>query len=100
MLPLSGDLVMEKKHRYLITVITILTLIHMVFCTFYPRIYGYFNTQDLLPSFLTVLLVIRVLFFAGVAFCGFLAIKDRSNKVLPFYLILFFFNLIIPAIFR
>lgn len=100
MLPLTGNLIMDKKHRYLITVITILTFVHMVFCTFYPRIYGYFNTQDLLPTFLTVLLVIRIAFFAGIAFCGFLALRDRSNKILPFYLVLFFFNLIIPAIFR
>ena len=91
---------MEKKHRYLITIITVLTFVHMVFCTFYPTLTAYFNTHGQLRGFLTVVQLTRALFLTGTAFGGFLAVKDRAKKIVPFYLILFLFNLIIPFIFR
>lgn len=91
---------MEKKHRYLITIITVLTFVHMAFCTFYPTLSAYFNTHDHLRSFLTAVQLIRAVFLTGIAFSGFIAIKDRAKKIVPFYLVLFLFNLVIPFIFR
>ncbi|MEG2944582.1 MAG: hypothetical protein RR813_06955 [Enterococcus sp.] len=91
---------MTKKHRLLIALITVLTLFHMVFCAFYSRLYGYFNLHDNLQSFLTTILIIRGILLGGIAFAGFISLKDESRKTTPFYLIFFLFNLIIPFVFN
>ena len=91
---------MTKKHRLLIAAIAILTLLHMVFCAFYSRLYGYFNLQDNLRLFLLATLIFRGIFLAVIAISGFIILNDKASKVTPFYLIFFLFNLIIPFVFN
>lgn len=90
---------MSKRHRNLIALIAILTFLRMVFASFYPMIYGYFNTQDLLSPFLTIAQIARLLMYLLIFGCGIWAIKDKANRAIPFYLLLFFFNLITPFVF-
>ena len=90
---------MTKKHRLLIAAIAVLTLFHMIFCAFYGRLYGYFNLEGQLQSFLTTTAIIRGLLLIGIAISGLISLKDKASKTTPFYLIFFLFNLIIPFIF-
>ncbi len=91
---------MPKKHRNMIAIITVLTFIHMVFCAMYQWIYAYFNTNNQLSTLLLVLWIFRIIFYVGVALAGYVAIKDGERKTVPLYLLLFFFNLVIPYIFK
>ncbi|WP_368259519.1 hypothetical protein [Enterococcus sp. 2201sp1_2201st1_C11_2201SCRN_220225] len=96
--PILGT-AMPKRHRNLIALVTVLTFIRMVFASFYPFIYAYFNTQDLLSPFLLILQILRLLLYLLIFGCGLRAIADKANRALPFYLLLFFFNLITPFVF-
>ncbi|MFV0557479.1 MAG: hypothetical protein ACK5MW_02420 [Enterococcus sp.] len=91
---------MNKKHRTLIILITVLTVIHTIFCAYYPWLYGYFNLQDHLAPFLEAVFFSRSAFVCLIAISGFLSIRDKMNRALPFYLIFFLFNLLLPNLFN
>lgn len=91
---------MTKKHRNLIFIVGGLTVIHLLFCIFYQRIYGYFNLKDQLGPFLTFTTLFRGILLGLTALLGWLAVNDKTKRALPIYLLLFLFNLILPHLFQ
>lgn len=80
--------------------IAFLSLAHLIFSYFYIRMYGYFNLHGHLNSFMTAAWILRFIIDVYIVICGFFAIREERYKVLPFYLLFFLFNLILPFIFH
>ncbi|EOH92308.1 hypothetical protein ACTNBL_04925 [Enterococcus villorum] len=91
---------MQKKHFYFTISIALLSLLHLLFSYFYVRMYGYFNLHGNLNSFILISQVFRLALDAYIVLCGFLAIREDKQKLLPFYLLFFLFNLILPFLFH
>lgn len=91
---------MKKKHLYFAISIAILSLVHLLFSYFYVRMYGYFNLHRNLNSFLLVSQILRFVLDAYIIVCSFFAIREEKQKILPFYLLFFLFNLILPFLFH
>ncbi|MGX7163714.1 hypothetical protein [Enterococcus massiliensis] len=91
---------MTKKHRNFLIGILIFSILHLIFCTFYQRLYGYFNLHQGVQGFVTLTQILRVLFLGAIGIGGFLSLREQVKKAIPFYLAFFLFNLILPFIFR
>ncbi|EGP5616910.1 hypothetical protein DUC44_001611 [Enterococcus faecium] len=91
---------MQKKHLFFTLSIAFLSLAHLIFSYFYIRMYGYFNLHGHLNSFMTAAWILRFIIDVYIVICGFFAIHEERYKVLPFYLLFFLFNLILPFIFH
>ncbi|EGP4991129.1 hypothetical protein VD172_001665 [Enterococcus faecium] len=91
---------MQKKHLFFTLSIAFLSLAHLIFSYFYIRMYGYFNLHGHLNSFMTAAWILRFIIDVYIVICGFFVIREERYKVLPFYLLFFLFNLILPFIFH
>lgn len=91
---------MNRKHRTLITIVAIVTTIYMVYSAFYMRALGYANITGHLNSFLLWDNIARWTILSFVGICGLVAIRDQMKKTVPFYLVFFMMNLVIPTFFR
>ena len=91
---------MQKKHFYFTISIALRSVLHLLFSYFYVRMYGYFNLHGNLNSFILISQVFRLALDAYIVLCGFLAIREDKQKLLPFYLLFFLFNLILPFLFH
>ncbi|MDA9461107.1 hypothetical protein B835_994 [Enterococcus mundtii 3F] len=91
---------MTKKHKLLLISIALFSLIHLLFSFYYLHLYGYFNLHGQLNTFLLLTLILRVVFAGYIVLCGFLAIREEKQKLLPFYLLFFLFNLLLPFLFQ
>lgn len=91
---------MNRKHRILIMVVAIVTTSYMVYSAFYLRTLGYANITGHLNSFLFWDQVARWGILAFVGASGLIAVRDQMKKAVPFYLIFFMMNLVIPTFFR
>ena len=91
---------MKKKHLYFTISIAILSLVHLLFSYFYVRMYGYFNLHVYFNSFVLVSQLLRFVLDAYIIVCSFFAIREEKQKILPFYLLFFLFNLILPFLFH
>ncbi|MGM9902860.1 hypothetical protein A5844_001528 [Enterococcus sp. 10A9_DIV0425] len=91
---------MSKKHKLFMISIAILSVIHLLFSYYYLHLYGHFNLQGNLNSFLLISFILRLLLDLYIVTCGFLAIREDKQKVLPFYLLFFLFNLVLPFLFH
>ncbi len=93
-------MLMQKKHLFFTISIALLSLLHLLFSYFYVRMYGYFNLTGSLSSFLLAARLFRFAIDAYIIICGFYAIREERLKILPFYLLFFLFNLILPFLFH
>ncbi|MGG5312040.1 MULTISPECIES: hypothetical protein [unclassified Enterococcus] len=91
---------MTKKHKSFIISITLLSLVHLLFSFYYLRLYGYFNLHGQLNTFLLLSMILRVVLAVYIVVCGFFAIREEKQKLLPFYLLFFLFNLLLPFLFQ
>ncbi len=91
---------MKKKHLYFTISIALLSLVHLLFSFFYVRIYGYFNLHGDLSSFVLVSQLFRFALDAYIVVFGFFALREGKQKMVPFYLLFFLFNLILPFLFH
>ncbi|WP_237558939.1 hypothetical protein [Enterococcus mundtii] len=91
---------MTKKHKRMIISIALLSLIHLLFSFYYLHLYGYFNLHGQLNTFLLLTLILRVILAGYIILCGFFAIREEKQKLLPFYLLFFLFNLLLPFLFQ
>lgn len=91
---------MKKKHFYFTISIVFLSLVHLLFSYFYVRMYGYFNLYGSLNSFVLVSQIFRFVLDTYIIVCSFFAIREEKQKLLPFYLLFFLFNLILPFLFH
>jgi hypothetical protein len=82
---------MNTKERSLLLFFIILTAIHVLFCNFYPPIYGYMNIHGHL--------LIRVAILLAIIGLGFTQLQQKNKKGMLTYLALFFFNLILMFLF-
>ncbi|WP_333777817.1 hypothetical protein [Enterococcus thailandicus] len=91
---------MQKKHTIFMISIAVLTIAHLFFSYFYIRMYGYFNLNGNLNSFLLVSNLFRIVFDLFIIICGFFALREEKMKFLSFYLLFFLINLVLPFIFH
>ncbi|WP_347401447.1 hypothetical protein [Enterococcus sp. DIV0660C] len=91
---------MQKKHTIFMISIAVLTIVHLIFSYFYIRMYGYFNLNGNLSSFLLVSNLFRIALDLFIIICGFLALREEKMKFLPFYLLFFLVNLVFPFLFH
>ncbi len=89
-----------RRNIFFTLSIAFLSLAHLIFSYFYIRMYGYFNLHGHLNSFMTVAWLLRFVIDAYIVICGFFAVREERYKVLPFYLLFFLFNLVLPFIFH
>lgn len=90
---------MLKHQRSFLSFILLLTIGHIIFCAFYQRIYGYFNLQNQLITFVSIVSIIRLLLLASIAGAGYLALRHSKTAVI-FCSLLFLFNLVLPYLFN
>jgi hypothetical protein len=90
---------MNTKDRSLLLFFIILTAIHVLFCNFYPPIYGYMNIHGHLLLFLMLTKLIRVAILLAIIGLGFTQLQQKNKKGMLTYLALFFFNLILMFLF-
>lgn len=88
---------MSKKQKILAVSFLIVTGIHLLFCNFYPQIYGWVNLRDFVSPFLVLTKLFRLILLAVLAALGFKNIA-KNRKLLIYYLTLFFFNLVLFVI--
>ncbi|MBR8698807.1 hypothetical protein I8F93_15615 [Enterococcus gallinarum] len=87
-----------KKQQQRFMILAVLTIIHLIFSSFYLYFYGYFNGQNLASFFVVITSLLRYGFLLWIAVWGYLAMK-HTQKAAFFYLALFFINLIFPYFF-
>jgi hypothetical protein len=91
---------MGKKHLFFMISIAFFSLLHLIFSYYYMRLYGYFNLQGTLSGFVMGSQFLRLILNAYIVICGFLALRENKKRLLPFYLLFFLFNLILPFLFQ
>ncbi|MEY8445877.1 hypothetical protein [Enterococcus ratti] len=91
---------MQKKYLYFTISMAFLSFLHLLFSYFYMRMYGYFNLHGNLNSFIWTSKLLRFALDVYIILCGFFAIREEKQKILPFYLLFFLFNLILPFLFH
>lgn len=96
---LKERFVFLKKQQKRFMLLTILTVIYLLFSCFYWYFYGYFSGQNLASLFVTGASLLRYAFLLWIALWGYTALK-QTQRVAYFYLALFFINLISPYFFH
>ncbi|MFV0560125.1 MAG: hypothetical protein ACK5NA_05365 [Enterococcus sp.] len=91
---------MKQKHSLFIIGIFILSLIHLIFSFYYVRLYGYFNVEGNVTTFVLLTRIGRFLLDALIVLAGYLAMREGKQRFLPFYLLFFLMNLILPFLFQ
>ncbi|WP_414841138.1 hypothetical protein [Enterococcus saccharolyticus] len=90
---------MKTKQPSILFIFILITAIHVLFCNFYPPIYGYMNINGHLPFFLMLTKLVRVAILLVIIGLGFTQMQEKNKKGMFAYLALFFFNLILMFLF-